>query len=117
MKISLRCNAAILLLTVALLACFGCDHGPSTVKTPKIPDVTVSQALLRTMPDFEFTGEIRAISSVEVRPRVGGFLKTAALKEGSEVKEGTLLFQIDPELGQPSQASRGNEEHGTSRIT
>jgi RND family efflux transporter MFP subunit len=95
MNILLRYKTAILGFLLALLA--GCDRPPMTPKTPKIPDVTVSAPLLRTMPDFEFTGEIQAIRSVNVQPQVGGVLKTAALKEGTEVKEGALLFQIDPE--------------------
>ena len=44
----------------------------------------------------EFTGRIAAIDTVELRPRVSGYIDRIAFKEGDEVKAGDLLFVIDP---------------------
>jgi membrane fusion protein, multidrug efflux system len=44
----------------------------------------------------EFNGRISAIGSVEIRPRVSGYVERVAYKEGDEVRQGDLLFAIDP---------------------
>src|ERR1700704_1469133 len=44
----------------------------------------------------EFTGRLEAVNIVEVRPRVSGYLQTVNFKEGTIVRQGALLFQIDP---------------------
>ena len=47
--------------------------------------------------DYEdFTGQTRAVKSVDVRARVSGYLEKVRFKEGTEVKEGEKLFEIDP---------------------
>nr|WP_175113473.1 efflux RND transporter periplasmic adaptor subunit [Paraburkholderia solisilvae] len=43
----------------------------------------------------EFNGRIRAIESVEIRPRISGYIQRIAYKEGEEVRRGDLLFVID----------------------
>src|SRR5262249_57783119 len=42
------------------------------------------------------TGRLDAFLSVDLRPRVSGYITEAPFKEGDPVKEGDLLFQIDP---------------------
>ena len=44
----------------------------------------------------ELTGELQAVNSVEVRPRVSGFIDSVEFVEGAKVGKGQLLFQIDP---------------------
>src|SRR5688572_13005197 len=44
----------------------------------------------------EFTGRIEAVESVEVRPRVSGYITEVHFKAGGMVKKGDLLFVIDP---------------------
>jgi RND family efflux transporter MFP subunit len=83
-----------------LLAVVGCRTEPGPAKTPKVPEVTIARPVSLKLPDFEFPGEVQAIESVEVRARVSGFLKKAELKEGTEVKQGDVLFEIDPDLFQ-----------------
>ena len=61
------------------------------------PQVTVAAAIERTVADWdEFTGHFEAINSVEVRPRVGGFIQRVAFTEGATVHQGDALFVIDP---------------------
>jgi RND family efflux transporter MFP subunit len=44
----------------------------------------------------EFTGRFVAVESVEVRARVSGFIDSVHFKDGQVVKQGDLLFVIDP---------------------
>ena len=44
----------------------------------------------------EFTGRLQAVETVEIRPRVSGYIDKVAFTEGSLVKRGDLLFVIDP---------------------
>jgi membrane fusion protein, multidrug efflux system len=62
-----------------------------------LPEVTVAQAMLRPISDSaDFTGELQAVDSVDVRPRVGGYVDAVQFKEGAEVHQGDVLFRIDP---------------------
>jgi RND family efflux transporter MFP subunit len=44
----------------------------------------------------EFTGRLEAVESVEIRPRVTGYIESVNFTEGSIVRKGDLLFVIDP---------------------
>ena len=44
----------------------------------------------------EFTGRLQAVNTVEIRPRVSGYVDRVAFEDGARVKKGQLLFQIDP---------------------
>jgi RND family efflux transporter MFP subunit len=44
----------------------------------------------------EFTGRVEAVESVEIRPRVSGYITEIQFKAGAIVKKGELLFVIDP---------------------
>jgi RND family efflux transporter MFP subunit len=44
----------------------------------------------------EYTGRFTAVETVEVRARVSGFIESVHFKEGQPVKQGDLLFVIDP---------------------
>jgi RND family efflux transporter MFP subunit len=60
------------------------------------PQVTVAPAIERVVADWdEFTGHFEAVNSVDVRPRVGGFLQRVGFVEGSNVHQGDVLFVID----------------------
>ena len=74
----------------------GCDKAQTKVIAPKPPVVIVAQPVNDTVADFEeFTGRTDAIFSVEIRARVSGFLDKVHFKDGEEVKQGDLLFEID----------------------
>lgn len=61
------------------------------------PEVTVAQALLRPVSDSaEFTGQLQAVDTVQLRPRVGGYVESVHFQEGATVRKGDVLFQIDP---------------------
>ncbi len=61
------------------------------------PEVTVAQALTRQVSDSaEFTGRLQAVNTVQVQPRVGGFVDSVHFQEGALVHKGDVLFQLDP---------------------
>ncbi|GJM04278.1 MAG: MexE family multidrug efflux RND transporter periplasmic adaptor subunit [marine bacterium B5-7] len=71
------------------------ESGPAAAPPP--PQVTVALPLVKDVTDWdEFTGRLYAIESVEVRPRVSGYLQSVNFEEGSLVEAGDLLYVIDP---------------------
>jgi multidrug efflux system membrane fusion protein len=59
--------------------------------------VTVAKVIEREVAEWdEFTGRLTAADSVEIRPRVTGYLDRVMFREGATVKKGELLFIIDP---------------------
>ncbi|WP_373652723.1 efflux RND transporter periplasmic adaptor subunit [Schlesneria sp. DSM 10557] len=61
------------------------------------PAVVIIEPTEKELADFaEFTGRTDAVESVEIRARVSGYLKKINFRPGKEVKEGDLLFEIDP---------------------
>jgi RND family efflux transporter MFP subunit len=59
--------------------------------------VAVAVPIEREITDNEeCTGHTEAVESVDIRARVTGYLDKVRFKDGAEVKEGDLLFEIDP---------------------
>jgi membrane fusion protein, multidrug efflux system len=84
----------LLVLLAGLLS--GCENKQATQAAPAPPPVTVAQPVKRTVTDWdEFTGRFEAVLSVQVRPRVGGFITAVEYRDGAFVKEGDLLYLID----------------------
>ena len=75
----------------------GCSKGPPQVAPPQAPVVPVSQPVQREVTEFvDFTGRTDAINTVNIVPRVTGYLVKMPFKEGSLVKKDDLLFEVDP---------------------
>jgi multidrug efflux system membrane fusion protein len=75
----------------------GCDSKPTTGSAPPPPPVTVARPLQKTITEWdEYTGRFTAVESVDVRARVSGFIDSIHFNEGQIVKQGDLLFVIDP---------------------
>ena len=84
-----------ILLVAQLLA--GCDRKPAADAAPPPPSVTVARPLQKTITEWdEYTGRFTPLESVEVRARVSGFIDSVHFQEGQIVKQGDLLFVIDP---------------------
>jgi membrane fusion protein, multidrug efflux system len=87
--------ATVLILALASLgaACGGSQDAGG----PPPPKVTVARPLVREIVEWdEYTGRLQALDSVEVRPRVSGYVDSIHFADGATVKEGDLLFVIDP---------------------
>ncbi len=88
------CFLAIVILVTPLLA--GCDKTPAKqdMPPPQAGYITIKpQSVLRTT---ELAGRTNPIMSSDVRPQVNGVIQKRLFTEGSEVKEGEQLYQIDP---------------------
>jgi membrane fusion protein, multidrug efflux system len=94
----------VVLVTVS--AC-GKEEAPAA---PPPPEVLVSQVIQRDVAVYmELVGQARGFQDVEIRARVEGFLDKMAFSEGSLVKKGDLLYQIDPKDLQAAVANaKGN---------
>jgi RND family efflux transporter MFP subunit len=87
--------AGVTACAVSLLA--GCGKSGGGQSAPPPPQVTVAQVLQKNVKEWdEFTGRLQAVETVEIRPRVSGYIDKVAFTEGSQVKRGDLLFIIDP---------------------
>ena len=63
---------------------------------PPAPEVLVAEVRPASVRAWDaFNGRIDAIESVQLRPRVSGYVERMAFSEGQEVKKGQLLFVID----------------------
>ena len=64
---------------------------------PPPPPVTVAPPMAKRIATWdEYSGRFEAIETVEVRPRVSGFIEKIHFKDGQLVKAGDQLFTIDP---------------------
>ena len=89
---------ALVVLSAAGLTLVGCKKAePPPVQAPAPPEVFVTLPTTAEITDFEdFTGRTRARQTIEIRPRVTGYIDKIHFKDGGEVKEGEVLFEIDP---------------------
>jgi membrane fusion protein (multidrug efflux system) len=88
--------AIFLSLTVVVLLLFGCDRRQQS-EPPRVPEV----AAMTVQPqEIELTTELPGRTSAylvsEIRPQVNGIIQKRLFAEGSDVKSGQVLYQIDP---------------------
>src|SRR6266487_6328491 len=75
-------------------ACRKKETNPPTSPTAEVSIVTV--ATERVNRTTELPGRINSVREAQVRARATGILLKRLFEEGSNVKEGQVLFQIDP---------------------
>jgi len=85
---------ALSMLAVVLIAACSSEAAPAA---PPPPEVSVAAIAAEPVRQWDaFTGRVSAVETVELRPRVSGYVQRVAYEEGQEVKKGDLLFVIDP---------------------
>jgi RND family efflux transporter MFP subunit len=95
--------AALVLPVVSAWFLTGCNSQPPAGATgfPPPPTVTVAAVETREIIEHEeVVGRTEAVDSVEIRPRVSGYIQEVRFKSGQKVKKGDLLFLIDPRTRQ-----------------
>jgi membrane fusion protein (multidrug efflux system) len=91
----------ILSMVWGLSACDKPKETPSHQGSPQTVEVSViTLEPERTAVTTELSGRVSAYLVAEVRPQVGGIIQRVMFTEGSEVREGDILYQIDPALFQ-----------------
>jgi membrane fusion protein, multidrug efflux system len=104
---------ATLLFPAVLLA--GCSQGSPAGGAPPPPEVAVTTAEAGSLPmTLEYTGQTAGSRDVEVRARVSGILLQRRYQEGGAVRQGDVLFQIDPEPYRAA-AAQARAEVGVER--
>lgn len=101
MKKKLLFGSSALAVAITSALVLGAGGSPSHAAEPAAakpaPEVTVAQVLLRPVSDTNaFTGRIQAVDTIQIKPRVSGYVDTVHFREGATVKKGDLLFTIDP---------------------
>jgi RND family efflux transporter MFP subunit len=80
---------------LGLLMLNGCSKGQPDA--PPAPEVTVAKVISKRIKDWdEYTGRFQAVDTVEVRPRVSGYIDQVLFDEGKAVKKDEVLVIIDP---------------------
>lgn len=102
-----RLPSALLLIAVAgMLLTAACTANKATADAPAGVPVTVATVGVLTVPVVrEFVGQTSAKETVELRARVSGFLEKVNFQEGSHVRTGEVLFQIEQSTYQSAVAS------------
>jgi len=96
-QLNLSKTSMSVLLGLAALAAFLLFSVAGHSRAKPQPAVTVAEVIHRPLREWqEFSGRLQAVNSVEIRPRVSGFIDRVGFADGARVKKGQLLFQIDP---------------------
>src|SRR6266478_184456 len=89
-------STVLLALGVSLFSC-GCGEKNAQAGKPAAVDVEVVQVEQKDIPIYgEWIGTLDGLENADVKAQVTGYLLKQAYAEGSFVKRGQLLFQIDP---------------------
>ena len=88
-------TSAQLLLVVGALALVGC--GKQTAPEAPAPEVLVAEVVRRDVPVYgEWVGTLDGFINAQIRAKVQGYLLSKPYQEGTLVKAGDVLFQLDP---------------------
>jgi multidrug efflux system membrane fusion protein len=94
---------------LAALVFSGCARKTEAPK-PAAPAVTIAPVERKEIVEWEeFTGRTEAVEAVEVRPRVSGYIQQVKFQSGQLVKQGDVLFVIDPRWHQAAFEQRQGE--------
>lgn len=112
---TVKIAATSVLMAAAL---YGCSKGQEA-PAQGAPPVTVAVPLSQQVVDWdEFTGRFEATRSVDVRARVGGYIQSVNFKDGDFVRQGQLLFTLDPRPAQAAlAAARAQLAQGQAQLT
>ena len=97
------------LLGLGLVFVSGCSRSKPAPTGAAVPVLAV-KAFATNLPvliDPPPVGHVLPVSSVTIRPHIGGNIKAVHFQEGQEVKKGDLLFTIDP---RPAQAALARDQ-------
>jgi membrane fusion protein (multidrug efflux system) len=113
MPVKRRRSVWRIIASVILLSSLGC--GKSEQPQARPPEVEVVQVEQKDVPIWnEWVGTLEGLVNAQIKPQVTGYLLRQTYQEGSFVRKGQLLFEIDPRTFQASldqaKAQRANAE-------
>jgi len=105
--------SVVLTALLAGLLLSGCDRQQQSPPPPPVPEVaTVTVQVQQIVLTTELPGRTSAYRIAEIRPQVNGLIQKRLFTEGSDVKAGQVLYQIDPA---PFQAAYENAKAALGR--
>jgi RND family efflux transporter MFP subunit len=99
LKHKLVIGATLCVTVIALLVAVGGSRGKDSApsSSPPLPGVEVAEVEQQDVPiHSEWIGTLDGMVNAEIRAQAPGYLRTQRYTEGSFVKKGQLLFEIDP---------------------
>lgn len=94
---TLRLSLLGSIAAMVLSAC-GNPEAANQAEAPPAPEVSVAQVISERITEWdEFTGRLQAPQTVNLVPRVSGYIEKVHFTEGALVNKGDLLVQIDPQ--------------------
>jgi RND family efflux transporter MFP subunit len=89
-------GAAVVLIAVGAVIGVRLSHGAAPAATPPPPDVMVAAVEKRDLPiEREWVGTLDGLVNAAIKAQVTGYVLQQAYTEGSFVRKGQLLFEID----------------------
>ena len=89
-------SAPLLFLSLTLLL-DACSSGKASPPAPAPPEVSVITAAPETVSiSSEWIGTLDGYVNAQIRPQVSGYLVRRSYQEGAPVRQGQVLFEIDP---------------------
>src|SRR5947199_3741318 len=111
---NLTVNLVASLAAMLVLLC-GCSRQAAR-QSPPPPSVTVASVERKEVIEWdEFTGRTEPVESVEVRPRVSGYIQEVRFQSGQLVRKSDVLFVIDPRWHQ-AEFDRRQAEFEQARV-
>jgi multidrug efflux system membrane fusion protein len=100
MKTNVKCPLQLsigLMIATACASGGGCHRDVTPAAEAKPPKVTVGHPTFTRLTDEDsYSGWLRPSAQVDVRARVRGHIKKVYFYDGDLVKQGQLLFELDP---------------------
>jgi RND family efflux transporter MFP subunit len=95
-----------------------CSRGAAQQAPPPPPAVTIAPVQSKEIVEWdEFTGRVEPVESVEVRPRVSGYIEQIRFNSGQLVRKGDVLVVIDPRWHKAEYDRRKADlEQATTRV-
>ena len=91
----------LVLASMIALAVAGCHAEPPAKPAAAVPEVFFIHPVASYVTPFEeFSGRLWSPNVVTLRARVGGYLEKVGFKDGADVKEGQILYEIDDDTYQ-----------------
>jgi multidrug efflux system membrane fusion protein len=93
-----RAIAIVAVSTLMLIAIAACSHGPADRfgESEAVP-VLAAKVVQKTVADtIRAIGRVEAFSTVDVKAQISGQVMEVKFRQGQDVKQGDLLFTIDP---------------------
>ena len=114
-KLFFPVTLTVIVLSAVAIHYSGFGRSSAAPRSSPPPAVTVATVEAKEIVEWdEFTGRTEPVESVEVRPRVSGYIEKVQFQSGQLVKKGDVLFDIDPRWHQAAFDQRQAEAERAS---